>query len=41
MENLVRLIIAAVKYNMIALVAIIVAYMIFGVAALLYSLKNK
>lgn len=40
MEQLVRLIIAEIKYNAISIVIILLAYLVFGIAFIVYNKKR-
>nr|DAD71523.1 MAG TPA: hypothetical protein [Siphoviridae sp. ctsf32] len=40
MEHLVRLVIAAVKYNAISIVIILLAYLVFGIAFIICNRKG-
>ena len=40
MEHLVRVVIAAVKYNAISIVIILLAYLVFGVSFIIYKRKG-
>lgn len=40
MEHLIRLVIAGVKYNAISLIIILLAYLLFGIAVILFNKKG-
>lgn len=40
MEHLIRLVIAGVKYNAISLIIILLAYLLFGIAIIVFNKKG-
>lgn len=40
MEHLVRLVIAGVKYNAISLIIILLSYLLFGIAVIVFNKKR-
>lgn len=40
MEHLIRLVIAGVKYNAISIIIILLAYLLFGIAVIIFNKKG-
>ena len=40
MEHLIRLVIAGIKYNAISVVIVLLAYLIFGIAFIIFNKKG-